>query len=210
LFDVSHTSGVRSLCELTAWGEDKEGVSMTTLRFLGAAAATSALAACVSAQTPYSQPYPQASPGYGYPYQGHGPNVIQQIIDQLLGNRYSVSDRNLVSRCASAALAQAQRQYPYGAYGRGYPQPYAGGQRNYPVAMMRVAAITEVQRRSSGLRVRGLIDSGYGSPYAYPSGNQPYVDPRYARIGDLTFRCDVDYRGTISNVRIGRNTAYRR
>lgn len=180
---------------------------MTMLRFLGAAVAIGALAAPGAAQTPYPQTYP---PGYGYPNQGYGTNVIQQVIDQLLGNRYNVNDRTAVSRCASAALAQAQRQYPYGAYGRAYQQPYVYGQRNYQ-AMMRVAAITEVRRRSSGLRVRGLIDTGaYGTPYTNPYGNQPYVDPRYARTGDLTFRCDVDYRGYVRNVRIGRNSAYRR
>ena len=192
---------------------------MTRLRFLGAAAAIGALATPVAGQTSYPQPYPQTypqqypqtyPPGSGYPNQGYGTNVIQQVIDQLLGNRYNATDRTAVSRCASSALAQAQRQYPYGAYGRAYQQRYAYGQRNYQ-AMMRVAAITEVRRRSSGLRVRGLIDSGaYGSPYANPYGNQPYVDPRYARTGDLTFRCDVDYRGYVRNVRIGRNSAYRR
>jgi hypothetical protein len=185
---------------------------MRTHQFRVAAAAICLIAAPAAAQTPYPQPYPQTyPPGYGYPNQGYGTNVIQQVIDQLLGNRYNVNDRTAVSRCASAALTQAQRQYPYGAYGRGYQQPYAYGQPNYPTAMMRVTAITEVRRRSRGLRVRGLIDSGaYGSPYAYPYGNQPYADPRYARTGDLTFRCDVDYRGYIRNVRIGRNEAYRR
>lgn len=184
---------------------------MTTLKFLGAAAAIGALAVPAAAQTSYPQQYPQQypqtyPPGYGYPNQNYGTNVIQQIIDQLLGNRYNVTDRNAVSRCASAALAQAQRQYPYGAYGRGYSQPYAYGQGNYAAAM-RVTAITEVQRRSRGLRVRGLIDSrAYGSAY----GSQSYGDPRYARSGDLTFRCDVDYRGYVSKVKIGRNNDYRR
>lgn len=180
---------------------------MTMLQSLGFAAAIGALAAPVAAQTSYPQPYQQTyPPGYSYPNQGYGTNVIQQIIDQLLGNRYSVTDRTAVSRCASAALAQAQRRYPYGAYGR---PPYVYDQRNYSAASMRVTAITEVKRRSNNkLRVRGLIDSGaYGY---YPYGNQGYVDPRYARNGDLTFRCDVDYRGYVSNVRIGRNNAYRR
>lgn len=184
---------------------------MTILRFLGATAGVGTLAASLAAQTPYPQPSPEQylqtyPPGYAYPNQNYGTNVIQQVIDQLLGNRYTVTDRTAVSRCASAALAQAQRQYPYGPYGRGYSQPYAYGQGNYAAAM-RVTAITEVQRRSGGLRVRGLIESGpYGSPY----GGQSYVDPRYARRGDLTFRCDVDYRGYVSKVKISRNNDYRR
>ena len=64
---------------------------------------------------------------------------------------------------------------------------------------IRVAAITDVERRSSGLRVEGLLDTGR---YGY--------DPRYTRSGDLTFRCTVDYRGVVTNVRVRPNTAYRR
>lgn len=185
---------------------------MTILRVLGAAAAISALGAPALGQTPYPQSNQQTyPPGYGYPNQGYGTNVIQQIIDQLLGNQYSVTDRTAVSHCASAALEKAHRQYPYGAYGRSQSQPYGYDQRNYPYYTMRVAAITEVKRRSNGLRVRGLIDSGaYGYNYPYQYENQPYGDQRYARTGDLKFRCDVDYRGRTSNVRISRNYDYRR
>ena len=49
----------------------------------------------------------------------------------------------------------------------------------------------------------------YGAPYgnAYGYQGQGYQDPRYAAQGDLTFRCNVDYRGVVSNVRINRNRA---
>jgi hypothetical protein len=66
---------------------------------------------------------------------------------------------------------------------------------------MRVTSITEVQRRNNGLRVSGLMSSGYGGQHAYDND-------RYA-AGDVSFRCNVDYRGQVSNVRIGRNNAYR-
>jgi hypothetical protein len=77
---------------------------------------------------------------------------------------------------------------------------------------MRVTQITEVRRRNNGVRVSGLIDSrgGYGQPpygNAYGYQGQGYQDPRYAAQGDLTFRCNVDYRGAVSNVRINRNRA---
>ena len=54
--------------------------------------------------------------------QGYSQNPVQQIIDSLLGNRYNVTDRQAVSRCASAALTQAQAQYGggYSGYGNGY------------------------------------------------------------------------------------------
>ena len=203
------------------------------MTLLAAGAATIAIAAPAAAQTPYyPQPYPQPAypqqsyPGYpqsGYPQQGYGHNPIQQVIDQLLGNRYNVNDRSAVQRCATAAVNQATAQYRprgYGAYGQtgyGYGQQgYAYGQQGYnqynPAMMMRVTAITNVERRRNGLRVSGLLDSsgGYGQPpygQAYGYQNQQ----RYAGQGDLTFRCNVDYRGAVTNVRIRRNsTAYRR
>jgi hypothetical protein len=190
-------------------------------RCLTAALAAGALAAPAAAQ--YQQPYPQPYPGYpqqgypqqGYPTPGYGYNnnggVIGNVIDQLLGNRYNVSDRRAVSQCATAAVAQAQNQYRgYGqqGYGQGYNQGYVN---------MRVTAITDVQRRSSGLRVKGLIDSGrvygqggYGQGgYGQGGYGQGYANRGYGG-GDLTFRCNVDYRGYVTNVRLERNNNYGR
>lgn len=133
-----------------------------------------------------AQPYDS----YGYPDPGQ--QILQGVIDGLLGNRYNVSDRRSVHRCANAAVAEASREYrPRGGFGSGY------GYDRYP--QMRVTAITDVDRRPSGLRVRGLIDSGmlYG--------------PRRGRYsaGDLMFRCNIDYRGRVTNVRINRNPDFR-
>ena len=198
--------------------------------------ATPAAAQVYSQPQPYPQTYPQPAPGqpgYGYypqqtypqpapgppvygqpgygqqPY-GYNNNPVNQIINQLLGNRYNVSDRTAISQCASAAIQQAAVQYqrqPYGnAYGynnnRGYNQGYNGA------ANMRVTAITDVQRRQNGLRVSGLIDSRGGyAPYGQAYG---YQNQGYAATGDLSFRCNVDYRGTVTNVRINRANTYRR
>ena len=180
---------------------------MTMFKFLAAAAAVGGVAAPLAAQSPYPyaqnypQPYP-GQPGYGY-QQGYSSGYgnqggIGQIIDQLLGggNRYSVSDRTAVSQCANAAMVRAQSQY------RGYNgnQGYAYGQ-GYAAPAMRVTAITSVERRNNGLRVRGQMSSGYGGQYGYQ--NQGYSQ------GDLSFRCNVDYRGYVSSVRINRNDGYR-
>lgn len=191
---------------------------------LATAMTIGALAGPAAAQYPYPQPYPypgqpypgqpypgqpypgQTYPGQPYPGQPYGGNVIGNVIDQLLGNRYNVTDRRAVGQCANAALAQASNQYrgynPYGGYGGGYGQQYA---QNFN---MRVVGITNVERRSSGLRVSGLIDSGtwYGQ-YGNQYWNQGNLNPRY---GDLTFRCNVDYRGYVTNVRIRRNDSWRR
>ena len=183
--------------------------------FLAAGAAGLAVAAMPAA----AQTYPQ--PGYAYPQQGYPPqaypqqgqNVVSQMIGQLLGNRYQANDRYAVERCATAAMAQANAQYRRNPYGQGYGnQGYGYGNQGYPPqAAMRVTQITEVRRRNNGVRVSGLLDSraGYGQPYgnAYGYQGQGYQDPRYAAQGDLSFRCNVDYRGAVSNVRIGRNQA---
>ncbi|HET9395803.1 MAG TPA: hypothetical protein VFO36_07075, partial [Nitrospiraceae bacterium] len=153
--------------------------------FFAASAAFAGVAAPAAAQTsypyPYAQPHPQTYPqayppqypqgypqtGYAYPGQpGYGAqNPVGAIINQLLGNRYNVTDRTAVSQCATAAMTQAAAQYGHGynGYRQGYPQQHGYG-------AMRVTAITDVQRRNSGLRVSGLLASGYG---AY--GNQGYA-----------------------------------
>ena len=197
--------------------------------FLAAAAAISGVAAPLAAaqyQPAYPpQGYPQAVPqpypgqpgygygqqAYGYQQQGYAQGGIGGIIDQLLGNRYNVSDRQAVSRCASAAMTQASAQY------RGYNQGYGnngynnGGYNNgyanngYANAM-RVTSITKVERRSNGLRVSGLMSSGYGGQYGQNAYQQGYQNRAY---GDVSFRCNVDYRGAVTNIRIGRNNTYR-
>jgi hypothetical protein len=222
-------------------GETEEFRMTAFTRLLTAAALVGGVAAPLGAQTPY--PYPQTyPPGYAYPGQPYGGGgAIQSVIDQLLGNRYNVTDRTAVSRCASAAVAQAASQYRpngYGqGYGQGYPQNYGQGYpQNYPPgygqgygqgyggygANIRVTAITNVERRSNGLRVSGLLDTGMyrggygGQGYGGQGyGGQGYGGQGYGgqggyATGDLTFRCNIDYRGVVTNVRIGRNNAYRR
>ena len=120
-------------------------------------------------------------------------NPVSAIIDGLLGNRYNVTDRQAVSQCASAAMTQASAQY-----GGGYNQAYGNGYNRY--SSLRVTQITDVQRRNNGLRVKGLMSSGYGG-YDRQHG---YQNNGYA-AGDVTFRCNVDYRGAVTNIRIDRN-----
>ncbi|HEY4071273.1 MAG TPA: hypothetical protein VGM04_06935 [Sphingomicrobium sp.] len=146
----------------------------------------------------YPQTYPQQ--GYGYPDQQYGTsqNAIGAIIDSLIGNRYDVSDRQAIHQCAYAAVQRAQGQ-SWGGYGQSYP-----AYNRY----LRVTAITDVQRRSSSVRIRGELGRAGGNQgYAPGLGNQPY-DPRYGYGGgghgraELSFRCDVDYRGYVRNVRV--------
>jgi hypothetical protein len=110
--------------------------------------------------------------------------VIDNAIDALIGNRYKVSDRQAIRTCGWAAVDRAERDYRkyFGNGHRAYP-----GYRGY----VRVVAITDFQRRTFVTRVKGLLDTprkGYRGP----------------RSADLTFRCDVDGKGRVSNLKLDR------
>jgi hypothetical protein len=70
----------------------------------------------------------------------------------------------------------------------------------------RVVAVTSTTPTRSGMRVRGLASSGR---YAY-NNYGPYGVGAYGALGygynaaDLSFRCDVDYRGYVRDVDINR------
>jgi hypothetical protein len=204
------------------------------IKLAGAAALAGTLAAPAAAQVQIQPVYPpnsypqQPYPGNGYGYQQpYGQNVVGSIIDQLLGNRYNVTDRQAVSQCAQASILQAQNQYRNWGYGQpGYNQWGNNWRQNYN--RMRVTAITNVERRGNGLRVSGLIDSGRsmytqgyngggygGQGYNGGSGQQGYGqgynNQGYGnRTGDLSFRCNVDWRGSVTGIRIRDNGWQRR
>jgi hypothetical protein len=117
--------------------------------------------------------------------------VINDVIDRLIGNRYKVSERDAIRACGWAAVRRAEDRY------RGdfntLPVAYPGRHRGH----VRVAAITDVQRRSSGVRVRGLLDT---ARWGYRGGRNG---------SDLSFRCDTNRRGRVQDVRIDRNPWYR-
>lgn len=77
----------------------------------------------------------------------------------------------------------------------------AFGNANYG----RVLSVTRVDPRRNTVRVRGLATSGR---YAYnrygPYGVGAYGALGYGYQPDLSFRCDVDYRGRIRDVDINR------
>jgi hypothetical protein len=197
------------------------------LKLLAGSAVIAGLAAPAAAQY-YPQPsYPQQAypqQAYPYPQQGYPQQGYQQqggiagIINQLLGNRYNAPDRTAVTQCAAAAQAQAATQVRQGyGYNQGYQQG-DGQQYRQAYAQPRVTGITSVQRRNNnrGLSVTGTMSSGMAHPYG-----QQGSDPRYGQQGynsgyanvvsDMSFRCNVDYRGQVTNVKIRRvAAAYRR
>jgi hypothetical protein len=156
------------------------------------------------------------------------PPPIRQIVDQQLGPRYAASEKEAVARCVSAALAQGAILYGvngyagtegYAAYVGAY-RPGAAGVPGFPgiATHMRVTSITDVQRRSDGMRVKGFIDSGvdyrggYGGE-AYQGagpGGQPYAT-LHPSNNDLAFRCNLDTAGLVTSMHVERHTTtYRR
>jgi hypothetical protein len=209
---------------------------MRIIRILAAGAATIAIAAPAAAQyyPAPQQTYPQyqypqqAQPQYQYAQPGYGgQNVVGQIINQLLGNRYQSNDRMAVTQCATAAMTRASAQYrprhvQHQGYGYGHPgYGHPGYNQGYNPAM-RVTSITDVRRDNrGGLRVSGLMSSGmhagqppYGQAYGYHNqgpGQHGYANQHHAVASDLTFRCTVARNGQVTSVRVGRNTqGYRR
>jgi hypothetical protein len=197
--------------------------------FLIAAGAAFAGASAPTAAQPVAQESPgpaAAAPRSPAPFIAPAP--IRQIVDQQLGSRYGASDKEAIARCVTAALAQGAILYGVNGYAgtEGYAgyvgayRPGASGVPGFPgiATTMRISAITDVQRRSDGMRVKGLIDSGvdylggYGGQ-AYQgagAGGQPYA-LRHPSNNDLVFRCNLDPAGLVSSLHVERHTTtYRR
>jgi len=126
----------------------------------------------------YGQPYGYGQQyGYGQPY-GYGQ---QHGYGQQYGRYGSGQGTQYAARQCSRAV-QSQLGGGYGGYNN-----YGGG---------RVLAITSVERRANGLRVRGVASSGRSSGYGYNNGS-----------ADLSFSCKVDYRGRIVDLDLDRRYA---
>ena len=191
---------------------------MKTLSTLIAIAAIPGASAPAGAQ-PVTAPQPA-------PF--NAPPPIREIVNEQLGAHYGASDKEAVARCVTAALAQGAILYGVNGYAgtdgyAGYAGAYRPGEAGVPgfpgiATRMRVSAITAVQRRSDGMRVKGLIDSGVdyrgghgGQPYqGAGAGGQPYAT-RYPSNNDLAFRCNLDTAGLVSSLHVERHTTtYRR
>ena len=156
--------------------------------------------------------FAQYGSSYGY---NNGGSAIGAVINSVLGGgRYGTygqgNDRVAVDQCARAAEAQVSRTYGnrgYGAYAQGNMDPRYGNQGNIPQAyaynsgsQARVLGITQVERKSNGLKVSGVMASGMTTGYGnqgYGYGNQAYgnqgYDPRYGNQGYGNQRYDPRY-----------------
>lgn len=164
----------------------------------------------------------QYYPGYGY---GNNNNVVGNIIGQVLGyGRYPYGNygynqgygnqRMAIDQCARAVEARVggyrgggyygYGNMPYGGYGQ-YGNPYGGYGYNQGYGAGRVLGITRVERKSYGLKVRGVASSGYNGYDGY--GRRGYGSYGYSNGADLSWSCEVRYDGRIRDIDVNRRSA---
>lgn len=184
-------------------------------------------AAGIAALTLASAPAEAQYPGYGYPYggspygntygnyqYGYPTNVIGQVLQQMLnpygnfgyGGGGRVNPQVAINQCTAAVQQRLSygNRGGYGGYGGGY-NPYG---YNNAYSAGRIVGINRVEQRSATiLRVRGYASSGmsaYGGYGGYGGGYGGYGAYGAAGAPDLSFKCDVDYRGYVRDVDINR------
>jgi hypothetical protein len=113
---------------------------------------------------------------------------------------YGMNSNAAVQRCSAAVQNRLYNRTSLGSiFGSlvGIPANPAG----------RIVSITSSMPTRYGMRVRGLASSGryaYNSYGPYGSGAYGALGYRYNAAADLSWRCDVDYRGHVRNVDINR------
>lgn len=156
---------------------------MTKMLAGGAALAALAAAAPASAQYPY-QYNPYASQ-YANPYAyGYGYNTNQAYLTQVA-----------TQRCTAAVQSRLHTRTGL----TGVVAALLGA----PQAQARVVSVTQVTPRRQTVRVRGLAASGRTAAYS-PWGMGAYGAVGYGYQPDLSFKCDVDYRGHVRDIDINR------
>jgi hypothetical protein len=145
----------------------------------GAAVAALGLAAPAAAQ--WGNPYAHHNP-WGHTQQwGH--HHQQAHMSQVAAQRCSAAVQHRLSQNVGLGTILAQVV-------------------GMPTAQPRVLNVTQVQPLRTTMRVQGLATSGRTAHNPWGAGAWGSVGMAYQP--DLWFRCDVDYRGQIRNVRINR------
>ena len=155
-------------------------------KFLIGGAGFAALAAAAPSAAQYGYAYPR---GYNYGYNSYG-------YEQPM---YGVNSTLATQQCTAAVQSRLYNRSSIG----GILGAVLGAN-----TIGRVVAVTQVRPLNSGtVRVRGLASSGrmaYNGYGPYGVGAYGGLGYGYANAADLSFRCDVDYRGYVRNVDINR------
>jgi hypothetical protein len=162
---------------------------------LAAIAAATPAAAQAYGYSPYAQnpyAYNQYGTQYAQPY-----GQYAQPYGQSYG--YAANTQLATQRCTAAVQSRMANRTSLGSI-----LGAVLGANIVPQA--RVVSIIEVRPRQNSVRVRGLASSGRS---AYNNGYGQYGVGAYGAVGyayqpDLSFSCNVDYRGYVRDVDIRR------
>ena len=116
------------------------------------------------------------------------------------GNAYGYNN-NVTNVAAQRCAAAVQQRLSYRGGSRGVLSQLFGV-NNYNNA--RVLSVTQVNPRRNTVRVRGLASSGRIAYKPYGVGAYGMLGSNYANAADLSFGCNVDYRGYVRDVDINR------
>jgi len=153
----------------------------------GAGLAALAAAAPAAAQYGYANPY-----GYAQPYRY-----------SQYGSQYAYGGVNTSVATQQCAAAVQSRLYNRTSIGGIIGAILGANTMNNA----RILGVTRVTPSNGYIRVRGLASSGryaYNSYSPYGVGAYGALGYGYQQAADLSFKCDVDYRGYVRDVDIYR------
>jgi hypothetical protein len=146
-----------------------------------------AAAAPAAAQYGYANPYGYAQP-YGY---------------SAYGSQYAYGGVNTSVAAQQCTAAVQNRLYNRTSIGGIIGALLGANTMNNS----RVVGVTRVTANNGYVRVRGLASSGrvaYNNYSPYGVGAYGALGYGYSQAADLSFKCDVDYRGYVRDVDINR------
>ena len=151
------------------------------MKLLAGAAGVAALASAAPAAAQYYPGYSQGAPyGYAYGYQANNTqalaNACSAAVQQRLAYRSSRRDSGDILGALFGINTRTQG---------------------------RVLNVTQVNPNRNMVRVRGLATSGRQMAYN-PYGAGAYGAYGYGYQPDLSFKCDIDYRGVVRDIDINR------
>jgi hypothetical protein len=155
-------------------------------------AGTAGMAALAAAAPAAAQYYPYGySNGYNNGYSnGYGYNGY---------NAYGMNSNAAAQQCTAAVQSRLYNRTSLGSI--------LGSLVGVPTNSGRVLSISSTTPTRYGMRIRGYASSGryaYNNYGPYGSGAYGALGYGYANQADLSWRCDVDYRGYVTNVDINR------
>ena len=127
------------------------------------------------------------------------PATAQYYGNPYYGNQYAYASTNAAAqRCAAAVQNRLARRGSNGILGAIF------GVNTYASGYGRVLSVTRVTPTANSVRVRGIASSGRMAYNPYGMGAYGMLGSNYSTAADLSFKCDVDYRGFIRDVDITR------